>query len=242
MSTVDARNFSLEAYRLLLAELSGAGYQIVGFDAVDAQSRHLVLRHDVDVSLALAVDLAEAEHELGYISHYFVLVTSEQYNPATQASRTALARIASFGHRIGLHFDATLDCAETLEARAGAEARYLSALAGAPVSMLSFHRPAQIWINNPASLAGLPHTYQPRYFSEIGYCSDSRGGWWRGAPLRHEALKSGTALQLLTHPAWWVDAGRSPTERLADHLERRRQELASDLKANIVIPEVADND
>ena len=150
--------------------------------------------------------------------------------------------IASLGHRIGLHFDATLDCAETLEARAGAEARYLSALAGAPVSMISFHRPEQIWINNAASLAGLPHTYQPRYFSEIGYCSDSRGGWWRGAPLHHDAVKSGTALQLLTHPAWWVDAGHSPTERLADHLERRRQKLASDLKANIVIPEVADND
>ena len=158
-----------------------------------------------------------------------------------QVGRDALTRIVSLGHRIGLHFDATLDCTETREARADAEARYLSALAGAPVSMLSFHRPEQMWINNPASLAGLPHTYQPRYFSEIGYCSDSRGGWWRGSPLRHDAVKSGTALQLLTHPAWWVGTERSPTERLADHLERRRQLLASDLNANIVVPEEANN-
>ena len=241
MSDVDAGDFSLDAYRRLLAELTGRGYRIVGFDAVDGPSRHLVLRHDVDVSLALAVELAEVEHALGYAAHYFVLVTSEQYNPATQAGRLALARIDALGHRIGLHFDAALECVEGLEARAAAEARYLSALTGAPVSMLSFHRPAAAWLNNPARLAGLPHTYQPKYFSDIGYCSDSRGGWWRGAPLDHDAVKTGTALQLLTHPAWWVDSGRSPTERLADHLERRREELMRDLKANVAVPGAADD-
>lgn len=236
-----AGEFSLDAYGLLLAELTGRGYSVVGFDAVEAASRHLVLRHDVDVSLSLAVELAEAEHALGYASHYFVLVTCEQYNPASQAGRRALARIASLGHRIGLHFDAALDGAEALEERAASEARYLSALAGAPVSMLSFHRPAEAWIGNPASLAGLPHSYQPRYFSDIGYCSDSRGGWWHGAPLAHDAVVSGTALQLLTHPAWWVDSGRSPGERLEDHLNRRRGELERDLKANINIREEIDN-
>ena len=235
MSADDARKFSLDTYRNLLAELTGQGYQVVGFDAVDPASRHLVLRHDVDISLTLAVELAEAEHALGYASHYFVLVTCEQYNPATQAGRDALQRIVSLGHQIGLHFDAALECVEPLEERVASEARYLSALAGAPVSMLSFHRPAQKWIDNPARLAGLPHTYQPKYFSNIGYCSDSRGGWWRGAPLAHDAVKSGTALQLLTHPAWWIDAHRSPAERLADYLERRQQELTRDLNANVVI-------
>ena len=39
MSAVDAGNFSLDAYRLLLAELTGRGYRTVGFDAVDARSR-----------------------------------------------------------------------------------------------------------------------------------------------------------------------------------------------------------
>ncbi len=236
MSTADAGKFSLDAYRRLLAEFIEQGYRTVGFNSVDPTSRHLVLRHDVDISLTLAVALAEAEHEMGYASHYFVLATCEQYNPATQAGREALARIVSLGHRVGLHFDAALESSEPLEERVASEARFLSSLAGAPVSMLSFHRPAQHWIDNPASLAGLPHSYQPRYFSDIGYCSDSRGGWWRGAPLEHDAVKAGTALQLLTHPEWWIDTGRSPAERLADHLEQRRQELARDLNANIVIP------
>jgi len=235
MNAGDAQTFSLDAYRLLLADFAEREYRTVGFDAVEPLLRHLVLRHDVDISLALAVALAEAEHALGYASHYFVLVTCEQYNPATKVGRDALARIVSLGHRIGLHFDASVECVEPMEERAASEARYLSSLAGSPVSMLSFHRPAQKWIDNPAQFAGMPHTYQPRYFSEIGYCSDSRGGWWRGAPLAHDAVKAGTALQLLTHPAWWVDAHRSPVERLADHLERRREELARDLDANIVI-------
>jgi hypothetical protein len=210
-------------------------YRIVGFDSVDPGSRHLVLRHDVDISLTLAVALAEAEYEMGCTSHYFVLVTSEQYNPASQGGRDALAQILSFGHRIGLHFDAALEAAAPLEARAAAEADYLSALTGAPVTMLSFHRPARQWIGNAASLGGLPHSYQPRYFSDMGYCSDSRGGWWHGAPLDHAAVKSGTALQLLTHPAWWVESDRPPAERLAAHLDARRAALARDLEANIKI-------
>jgi hypothetical protein len=241
MSAGDAQTFSLDAYRMLLADFVERGYRAVSFDVVDPTSRHLVLRHDVDISLALAASLAEAEHALGYASHYFVLVTCEQYNPATQVGRDALARIVSLGHRIGLHFDASVECVEPMEERAVSEARYLSSLAGAPVSMLSFHRPAQEWINNPVQFAGMPHTYQPKYFSEIGYCSDSRGGWWHGAPLAHDAVKAGRALQLLTHPAWWVDAHRSPVERLADHLERRREELARDLDANIVIPQGNDH-
>ena len=162
MNAGDAQTFSLDAYRLLLADFAEREYRTVGFDAVDPLSRHLVLRHDVDISLALAVSLAEAEHALEYASHYFVLVTSEQYNPATQAGRDALARIVSLGHRVGLHFDASVECVEPMEERVASEARYLSALAGAPVSMLSFHWPAQKRIDNPVHFAGMPHTYQPR--------------------------------------------------------------------------------
>jgi hypothetical protein len=245
MSTVDASQFSVDAYGALLAELVGQGYRVVNFGDVDPAARHLVLRHDVDVSLALAVELAEVEHALGYASHFFVLVTSEQYNPATQVSRKALRHIISLGHQVGLHFDAALGSSEenteTLETRAATEANYLSHLAGAAVSMLSFHRPAAKWINNPASLAGLPHSYQPRYFSEMGYCSDSKGGWWRGAPLEHDAVEAGGALQLLTHPIWWVGANRSPARRLADHLRHRQGELAGDLHANVFVPRETEN-
>jgi hypothetical protein len=241
MSTIDASQFSVDAYGALLAELVGQGYRVVNFGDVDPAARHLVLRHDVDVSLAAAVELAEAEHALGYASHYFVLITSEQYNPAAQVSRNALHHIISLGHRVGLHFDAALESSETLETRADTEANYLSELAGAAVSMLSFHRPAAKWINNPVSLAGLPHSYQPRYFSEMGYCSDSKGGWWRGAPLQHDAVQAGHALQLLTHPIWWVGTNRLPARRLADHLSDRQSELTDDLYANVVVSPEAES-
>ena len=243
MSAADASQFSVDAYGALLADLVRQGYRVVNFDCVDSAARHLVLRHDVDVSLTLAVELAEVEYALGYASHYFVLVTSEQYNPSTQVNRQALRHIASLGHQISLHFDAALESLEespeAMEARAATEANYLSDLAGAAVTMLSFHRPAQRWINNPTSLAGLPHSYQPRYFSEMGYCSDSKGGWRRGAPLEHDAVQAGRALQLLTHPIWWVGENRPPTRRLADHLSHRQGELADDLYANIAVPQEA---
>lgn len=108
--------------------------------------------------------------------------------------------------------------------------------------MLSFHRPARAWIDNPAELAGMAHTYQPRFFSDIGYCSDSRGGWHHGPPLDHDAVKAGRALQLLTHPIWWVAEGRSPRERLSDFLARRHADMTRDLEANVVVPPDANNE
>ena len=55
-----------------------------------------------------------------------------------------------------------------------------------------------------SSLADRRNTYESKFFKEIGYCSDSRGGWHHGSPLDHAALGEGRALQLLTHAIWWT--------------------------------------
>jgi len=237
MKCLDANSFSLKAYEGLLAQFVGQGYYIVGFDAVQKYSRHLILRHDVDVSLSCAVRLAEVEHQLGFAAHYFILVTSEQYNPATQKSREAIDRILALGHSVGLHFDASIKCDQGLEDRANQEIESLSNLVGINVTMVSFHRPAPEWIDNPRTIAGLSHTYQPKYFSDIGYCSDSRGQWEHGSPLTHRVVKLGGALQLLTHPIWWVEKDKSPAERLESHLSKKKKEITIDLEANIRLKE-----
>ncbi|MBT3172708.1 MAG: hypothetical protein HN333_14900, partial [Rhodospirillaceae bacterium] len=75
---------------------------------------------------------------------------------------------------------------------------------GRSVPMISFHRPAPALQGREGRIAGRMHAYEPRFFREIGYCSDSRGAWRHGHPLDHAAVVKGKALQLLIHPLWWI--------------------------------------
>ena len=71
--------------------------------------------------------------------------------------------------------------------------RILGSLPIWPVTMVSFHRPAPELLGHAAPLGGRAHAYQPRFFSDMGYCSDSRGRWGHGHPLEHPAVAEGRA-------------------------------------------------
>lgn len=220
------RGFSIDDYRRILVELSRLGYEAVDLEELDPDRPLMFLRHDVDLCLGRAVAVAEAEHALRMRATYYVLVSTEMYNPASAESRRRMRRIVELGHSVGLHFDATKyeGGRAELEAAANEECELLSRLAGAPVRSLSFHRPAPELRGLADRFAGRVHTYEPRFFNEIGYISDSSGGWYRGHPLDHPAIAARTAIQLLTHPAWW----HSATPRLAEEeIEALRAERAA---------------
>lgn len=228
-------DFSPFGYAALLAAFRAQGYAAVDFAAVDQAARHLVLRHDIDVWPGYALPLAEAEAAAGMAAHYFFLVGSDLYNPAAQPHRNVLRSLVALGHRVGLHFDTTVHAADAdLDAAAASECRWLEDIAGCAVTMISFHRPAKEWLGNPRSLAGRPHTYQPHLFQAIGYCSDSRGAWQSGHPLQAEAVRKGSALQLLTHPVWWQGAG-SAAASLDSYLAHRCAEIDQALAANVTV-------
>lgn len=200
-----APDFTLAGYRDLVARLLARGYRSVGFDQADPAACHLVLRHDLDMSIQAARRVADVEAALGVTATYFVLVRSDIYNPGAPANQADLAAIAALGHEIGLHFDAAphADDDAALAAAADQDCALLAMLTGQPVRTISFHRPARRLQGRPGRLAGRSHAYEPRFFHAMGYCSDSRGGWHYGHPLDHPAIAAGRALQLLTHPIWW---------------------------------------
>ena len=43
-----------------------------------------------------------------------------------------------------------------------------------------------------------------KYFSEIGYVSDSRRRWSHGIPFKNNFFLNQKALQVLIHPEWWA--------------------------------------
>lgn len=231
-------DFTLAGYRSLLGAFLDRGYKVSSFaEAVPAET-HLVLRHDLDMSLDAAVPIAEIERDLGLSATYFVLLRSEMYNPGSSAGTTALRHLIDKGHKIGLHFDATLYPADpdSLDNAAIKECAALEAIVETPVEIVSFHRPAAELLGRAEPIAGRRHAYEPHFFSEMGYCSDSRGDWHHGHPLAHKAVSAGRALQLLTHPIWWaretrVDVQDNLESFAADRYHLLRQELGRNCEA-----------
>lgn len=230
-------DFTHAGYRRLIESLLGRGYKVRGFSDAEPDAPHLILRHDIDLSIDAALPIAEIERELGVSATFFVLLRTEFYNPFSGEGLAGLRRLAALGHDIGLHFDAALydDEPEALDQAAAAECDALEAFLQRPVTMISFHRPARNLLGYEAPLAGRRHAYEPRYFSEMGYCSDSRGGWHHGHPLEHEAVAAGRALQLLTHPEWWSAAPEHPGDRLARFLGERAAFLERELAGHCTI-------
>lgn len=228
-------DFTLAGYGALLSDLNRRGYRCATFHDAKPSGRDLILRHDIDFSLNAALPMAETEAALGHAATYFVLIRSEMYNIHTPRARVCLATLLEQGHEVGLHFDASLygDDRDELERAASAECAVLEAATGCAVRVISFHRPARHLLDDDESLAGRVHAYQTRFFRDMGYCSDSRGAWHHGNPLDHSAVKSGTALQLLTHPIWWTSEfpGR-PVATLDAFRVRRDHELAREISEN----------
>ena len=229
--------FSLAGYRALLAGLFERGYSARDFSNYDAESSHFILRHDIDMSISAACEVAALERDIGVTSTYFVLLRSELYSPFSESGRAELIELVELGHEVGLHLDASLydDDAAALDEAAAWECDLLERLIDRPVRIISLHRPAQSLINTQNTLGGRPHTYQRRYFSDIGYCSDSRGAWGHGHPYEHQAVRNKSALQLLTHPIWWTGEAASPTVRLDRYLRGRHETLGHALADNCSI-------
>lgn len=226
-------DFTLAGYKAMLEEFLNRGYSTSCFDDADPDQRHLVLRHDLDMSIQAALPMASIEHALGLTASYFVLIRTEMYNPFSDRTLTGLKQLASLGHEIGLHVDASLypEDIDSLDIAVERECAILEMFTGYRIQFLSFHRPASHLLGLDRLVAGRRHTYEPKFFSDLGYCSDSRGRWHHGHPLKSPSVAQGRGLQLLTHPIWW-DAGlnesvRSKLDRLAlTRFDLVRAELA----------------
>jgi hypothetical protein len=230
--------FSVDAYLEMIDALMRCGYVVRDYFDVRPESQHLIVRHDIDMCLDSALRLARAERAHNIRATYFVLLRSELYNLLAPPELDAVREICALGHGVGLHLDAAQyeQSIEALNAGAAHECEMLEALLGQPVNLISLHRPAAALLGSEATLGGRAHVYQPRWFSAIGYCSDSRGRWGHGQPLEQEAVAAGRALQLLTHPIWWTGPVQGTPATILDTLvvgadERFRRVLARECSA-----------
>jgi hypothetical protein len=204
--------FDLEHYRELVEAARTGGYRFAFFDR-DPRPGDLLLRHDVDLSLEAAVELAELEAELEAPATYFLMTESVFYNLSSPVGERTLERLRALGHRVGLH---------AVYPRAEVDGRF--------DHVVAWHNPEPEFMT--ATIDGAANAMEPRFFAPGRYRSDSNQRWREGCP--HEALARGEFewLQVLTHPEIWVYPGATMRETMLALLEaeraRRLEQLAAD--------------
>jgi hypothetical protein len=232
--------FTEDGFRALLRQLKMGGYRFARYDDGENPSddRHVLWRHDVDVSMHRAARLAEIEAEEDVHATYFVNLRCAFYNLLEPEIEALLKGIRALGHDIGLHFDTSAydKCEWTSESLALAvrrERTFLEVLLEAPVSAMSWHNPelSNVLVFDEDRIEGLINAYSGRLNKLYTYCSDSNG-YWRFKPMAHVIGEAPERLHLLTHPEWWTPDPLSPAERInravagrASKVRRNREAL-----------------
>lgn len=196
-------SFTRDWYRDFLEALQSRGREFRPF-AHPPGDGDVYLRHDVDLSLQSAVEMARLEADLGVESTYFLLLTSPLYNPFETEARELVREIDSLGHDVGLHCNPHVhwsagprdaDIERTVD-----EERSALETVVRTIDAVSFHRPPA-WVLD-RGFEGFRSAYAPELFSEIDYLADSTQRW-RDEPPQ---LTDADPVQILTHPGLWGEA------------------------------------
>jgi hypothetical protein len=206
---VGACAFDLTHYAELLDAAKAGGYRWTTFDEKPSP-RALFLRHDVDLSLEAAIEMARVEHELGVQATYFLMRESAFYNLESHVGVAAQRQLRQWGHRVGLH---------AVYPRADFDSRF--------DDVIAWHNPDPEYVHQP--VVGAVNVMEEPYFTKGFYRSDSNQHWREGCP--HEELRAGAFdwLQLLVHPEIWVYGGATMRETMMSMLDAKRVELLEHL-------------
>ena len=199
--------FTYSAYKNLIHLLQTGGYRVCSYHNWQDTARCVILRHDIDSSLGQAMALARVERELGVSSTYFVLLTSDFYNPASKGS---VEKLRSIQH----------------------ERDILASILETPVTTVSMHRPSQATLESDLQIPGMINSYGQTFFHDFKYLSDSRRRWRE--PVE-EIIRSGTydRLHILTHAFWYHKADESITETVSAFIRSANAERYGQMQENI---------
>lgn len=229
--------FSANGYRSLVTRFLDANYHFCDFSQKNFNEPNVIFRHDVDFSTKAARDLARLEADLGIVSTYFFLLRSPFYNIWNPRTLGHIEEVLSLGHKIGLHFDASLykQDIDYINQAANNECEIMQKIIGDHVDVISFHRPVKFLHGLDQKIAGREHAYSKNFFEDFGYVSDSRGAWCFGSPDQHKAFIRRRGMQVLTHPIWWMTEGQNAENKIIKFVDDISTQILSDLESNCSI-------
>ncbi|MBM2814101.1 MAG: hypothetical protein HW421_863 [Ignavibacteria bacterium] len=201
--------FSSLKFRELLRKIKANKYCLLKFSGIfdtilNKTEPYLLIRHDIDNSIELALRMAEIEFEEGIKSSYFILLSGGFFNPLVPENRNILKRISELGHEIGIHYENPELFHEDI--------KVLEAIIGKPVESFSQHNPTIEGLKQIGN-TNLINAYDRRITNELKfkYISDS-GMKWRNEDS-FDAIGS-PRLYLLLHPEAWFSEGMDLIQQL----------------------------
>jgi hypothetical protein len=240
---VTERRFTYAEYERFLDRLGAR--EVVPLREFARGTGDLALRHDVDVRLDSALELARLEHERGLRATYFLLHTAPYWNDAELVPR--LRRLVELGHEIGFHNDlVTLErvhggdprtALEEALARlraAGAEVVGVAAHGSPWCHRLGFHN-NYVFAGWDEKVPGFPSTevaqkldpaefgleYEAYHVPRDAYSSDSSFVDGRRAHPADFDLEPGHRAIVLVHPCHWDASASAKMARLVSTIVAR---------------------
>lgn len=210
--------YTFDEYKKIIDTCKDCGYQFASYHNYKEYNRAVILRHDVDASLRLADTMAELESDWGVRATYFVLPSSDLYNPNSKDSIAILKHLQRCGHEIGLHFDEKKFVAgsEPWNAQRIVDAilqekHILEYILGTEVTAVSMHTPSKETLEANLLIPGMINAYGTEFFRSIKYVSDSYHQWRENV---WDILSGGeySHIQLLTHPIWYHESYQSRSD------------------------------
>ncbi len=162
-------------------------------------------RHDVDISLKKAVEMAEFESKNGIKSTYYILLSSPYYNALEAENLQRIRTLRELGMGIGLHYDNSIkvqdanQCCSEIIIQLGMLQHHIGELEEKSVT---FHKPFRgADINGETvNLLNLSNIYSPNFDRRFKYISDS-GHNWRENP--YDIINTNNMVHINTHPEWY---------------------------------------
>lgn len=219
MKNIDVYHFSdftISNYRKLLL-LASENYSFRFFNQ-DYESKSILLRHDLEFSIPVALQMAQIEAELGIKATYFIQLHSEFYNTLEKASIKSIQQIKNLGHQIGLHFDShfwEIETEDELEKYIEIDKIVLQSYIDCRINAFSFHNNTEFTLScRKNQYCELLNVYSDYYRNNYAYNADSLG-YWRYERLEDRlTMAKEDALQVLIHDGMWQEEVLPPRRRI----------------------------
>tara|TARA_R110002020_G_scaffold25288_1_gene82507 strand:+ start:88 stop:732 length:645 start_codon:yes stop_codon:yes gene_type:complete len=209
-------HFFLDSYKHAIQTSLNLEYKFFRFkeyDSIETTPMSIVMRHDIDHNLELALTMAKIEASLGISSTFFVRTRAVKYNLLSMPSLNIVEQINNMGHEIGLHYE-HFGKEANLNKDILLHVKILEETLGKRVVSISPHEPCRnkSFVFSVSELVGtgiLHQAYEDKFFKDMKYISDS-SAHWREGPMINFIEKKVKRLYILTHPFWWYNT--SPSE------------------------------
>lgn len=216
-------HYSKQAYKEIIQLALETGYQFKSFfEKPKGNNRNIYLRHDIDYSPTMALELARINNDLGIRSTFCLLLRSQIYNAMSNYCQECLQEIDNLKQYIILHY--------ALPATIPENENELSEMILADYNILKgcfpFLLPAFSWHNadfetiekfggTGFSAKGLLNVYNFEFVEDMPYYSDTNMRY--SIPefksiIKHSFKKN---LHLLLHPIYWIVGGSEVIEVLS---------------------------